>query len=150
MKAAVIGTIEGKPILTNQAMHPFIPLESSQEAHYICACMNNSIFGLAVVAHTQEGGKSFAQSNILEHIRIPRYDPSNSVHRKLAKLSLAAHKAAKVGDEKHLKEIENEIDTLSAKLWGLTDDELREIQQSLHILAEELKTKEQEEEVDEE
>ena len=94
MKAAVVGLVDGKPVMTNQAMHPFVALGKKDEAHYLCACLNSSVVNLAVVSHTQLGGKSFAQSNILEHIRIPRYNPGNSVHRRLAKLSQTAHQAA--------------------------------------------------------
>lgn len=121
--------------MTNQAMHPFIPLEDEKEAHYVCASMNSTPFELAVKAHTQEGGKSFAQSNILEHIRIPRFDPGNPLHRRLAELSKEAHQAAKRDDEARLREIEAEIDKAAAKLWGLTDAELSAVQHSLRELA---------------
>jgi hypothetical protein len=84
---------------------------------------------------TQEGGKSIGTLHILEHIRIPRFDRKNPVHLRLAELSKQAHEAAKVGDETRLREIEAEIDRQAAKLWGLSDDELREIQQSLRELA---------------
>jgi hypothetical protein len=74
--------------------------------------------------------------HILEHIRIPRFDPKNPVHLRLAELSMQAHEAAKIGDEMRLREIEAEIDLWAAKLWDLTDDELRDIQQSLAELSE--------------
>jgi len=51
-------------------------------------------------------------------------------------LSEQAHEAAKVGDERRLQEIEAEIDHWAAQLWNLSDDELREIQQSLAELSE--------------
>jgi hypothetical protein len=51
-------------------------------------------------------------------------------------LSKQAHEAAEIGDEMRLQEIESEIDRQAAKLWGLTDDELRDIQQSLAELSE--------------
>jgi hypothetical protein len=136
MKAAVVGSVDGKPVMTNQAMHPFVSLDKEDEAHYLCGCLNSSIVNLAVISHTQLGGKSFAQSNILEHIRIPRFDRKNPVHLRLAELSKQAHEAAKVGDETRLREIEAEIDRWAAKLWNLTDDELRDIQQSLAELSE--------------
>ncbi|WP_456339172.1 hypothetical protein, partial [Fervidibacter sacchari] len=50
-------------------------------------------------------------------------------------LSMQAHEAAKVGDELRLREIEAEIDLLAAKLWNLSDEELREIQESLAELS---------------
>jgi hypothetical protein len=73
---------------------------------------------------------------LLEHIRIPRFDPKNPVHLRLAELSMQAHEAAKAGDEMRLREIEAEIDLWAAKLWNLSDDELRDIQQSLAELSE--------------
>jgi len=35
------------------------------------------------------------------------------------------------GDPVRMREIEAEVDRLAARLWGLTDAELREIQESL-------------------
>jgi hypothetical protein len=131
IKAAVIGQVDCKPVMTNQAMHPFVSLEREEEAHFLCACLNSSIFDFAVKSHTQLGGKSFAQANILERIRIPRFDPSDPVHCRLAELSEAAHAAAARDDARTLHELEAEIDHQAARLWGLSDAELREIQHSL-------------------
>jgi len=131
MQAAVVGTVDGKPVVTNQAMHPFIPLDDADEAHYVCACLNSSPFDLAVQSHTEKGGKSFAQSNILEHLRVPRYDPKNQVHRRLAELSQQAHAIAAGETEGNLADVEREIDEWSAKVWGLTAAELAAVQNAL-------------------
>lgn len=74
--------------------------------------------------------------HILENIRIPRYDPKNPIHRLLAELSEKAHEAAQHCDDVTLRQIETEIDRQAALLWGLSDDELREIQESLRELSE--------------
>jgi len=73
--------------------------------------------------------------HVLENIRIPRYDPQDAVHRCLAELSQTAHQAA-VGATGGLPlhEIEAEIDRQAAQVWGLSEDELREIQASLQEL----------------
>jgi hypothetical protein len=134
MQAAVVGLVDGKPVMTNQAMHPFVPLDREDEAHYLCACLNSSVVNLAVISHTQLGGKSFAQSNILEHIRIPRFDPKNPVHLRLAELSMRAHEAMASGLTERVAAIEAEIDRLAARLWGLTDEELKAIQVNLQLL----------------
>jgi hypothetical protein len=73
--------------------------------------------------------------HILEHIRVPRYAPDDPVHARLAELSRQAHAAAQRDDAAQLREIEKEIDLAAAALWGLTPDELREIQRSLHELS---------------
>jgi hypothetical protein len=134
MRAAVVGLVDGKPVMTNQAMHPFVPLDREDEAYYLCACLNSSVVNLAVISHTQLGGKSFAQSNILEHIRIPRFDPKNPVHLRLAELSMRAHEAMASGLTERVAAIEAEIDRLAARLWGLTDEELKAIQVNLQLL----------------
>jgi hypothetical protein len=73
--------------------------------------------------------------SVLEHIRIPRYDPADAVHRRLAELSQAAHQAAAgAPGVAPLPEIEAEIDRQAAQLWGLSAAELREIQRSLREL----------------
>ena len=131
MMVAVCGRYKGKPVMTNQAMHPFISLDNLVEAHYICSIMNSAPFELAVISHTQKGGKSFAQSNILEKIRIPKFDEKKQVHINLSNLSKEAHLMKSKGDEEEVKRIEAEIDKWAAKLWGLTDEELAEIKSSL-------------------
>lgn len=135
MKAAVVGSVGGKPVMTNQAMHPFVSLDKEDEAHYLCACLNSSVVNLAVISHTQLGGKSFAQSNILERIRIPRFDPGNPVHIRLAELSKEAHAAAARGDAQGLRAIEAEIDQQAAQVWGLRAEELQAVQESLSELS---------------
>ena len=58
----------------------------------------------------------------------------NPTHHQLAALSQQAHEATAAGDAARVQEIEAEIDQLAAKLWGLTEEELREIQESLEEL----------------
>ncbi|MGC9084380.1 MAG: hypothetical protein ACP5ME_14545, partial [Anaerolineae bacterium] len=103
-----------------------------EEAHFVCACLNSSIGQMVAVSYAVE---IQMDPHILEHIRIPRYDPENPVHRRLSELSREAHAAAEAEDEKRLRAIEAEIDRQAAKLWGLTDRELLEVQQSLRELA---------------
>jgi hypothetical protein len=122
MQATVIDNIEGKPIMTNQAMHPFIGLDNQDEAHYIAACLNSAPFEYAVISHTQLGGKSFAQAGILERLRIPRYDVTNPIHHDLMRLSLAAHQG---------KSDDSEIAKTAAALWRISSQELAQILTSL-------------------
>jgi hypothetical protein len=68
---------------------------------------------------------------ILENIRIPKFDITNSLYVALSKLSFEAHKAAEIGDEARLKGIEEEIDGVSIKIWQIEDSEVKEIKQSL-------------------
>ncbi len=131
MTAAVVGTRDGKATVPDHKLM-LVDCSSEQEAYFVCACLNSSLGQFIARSYAVE-----IQMNphILEHIRIPRYDPSNPVHRRLAELSQAAHEAARRGNTAELARIEAEIDRQAAQLWGLTEAELREIQQSLRELA---------------
>jgi DNA anti-recombination protein RmuC len=62
------------------------------------------------------------------------YVPTNLTHQQLARLSQRAHELAAAGDEQALKAVEDEVDRAAAELWGITDEELAEIQRSLEEL----------------
>lgn len=127
MTASVVGCHNGKPIVPDHKLM-LVDCNSKEEAHFVCACLNSVLSQFVAQSYAVE---IQIDPHILEHIRIPRFDPQNPLHCRLAELSEQAHKAARLGCEKQLQAIEAEIDLMAAKLWGLTDDELREIQQSL-------------------
>jgi methylase of polypeptide subunit release factors len=114
-QAAIAAHDSAKPIMPNQAMHPFIPLQNEDEAHYLAACLNSVPFMLAVRSHTQPGGKSFAQPGILKVLRLPRYNARKSLHRQLVQLSRCAH-AGQLDTEDHT--------VLAAQVWDLSVAEL--------------------------
>ena len=71
----------------------------------------------------------FFSAHILDNIKIPKFDQRNTTHVELAHLSEKCHK--KAAAEIDVSDLETQIDELSAELWGLTKDELKEIQESL-------------------
>lgn len=129
MEAAVIGQKEGKAIIPNQAMHPFIACEDEKEAYYIVAVLNSLIFEYYVLAQAQIGGKSFAQPGILARIRLPKYDANDPIHQQLSLLSQQAH-----SDAEARTLIECEINQLSGSLWDLNQDEMKAIERSMDLL----------------
>jgi hypothetical protein len=131
LDAAVAPPFDDKPTVPDHTLI-LIDCASNEEAHYLCAALNSSPVRLGVQAYIV----LHPDPHILEHIRIPRFDRKNPVHLRLAELSKQAHEAAKVGDEMRLREIEAEIDLWAAKLWGLSGEELREVQESLAELSE--------------
>ena len=138
--AAVATLHNGKPVVAD---HTLITIECYQEeeAHYLCGALNSSCARLCVQAYIV----LHPDPHILEHIRIPRYDPTDAVHRRLSELSQAAHEAAQRGDTAEVTRLEAEIDRQAAQVWGLTQEELREIQRSLREWAESPAPKEAEE-----
>jgi hypothetical protein len=72
--------------------------------------------------------------HVLEHVRLPQFDPNDTQHERLAKLSVEAHQlAVEAPDAEHqrLAMVEAEIDETAAAVWGITDTELWDIQSSL-------------------
>lgn len=129
MRAAVVNTGDDKPIISNQAMHPFIALSDEDEAHFLAACLNSAPFEFAVISHTQYGGKSFAQPGLLKRLNLPQYDPQHPLHQQLSLCSRRAHTA--IANGLSATDIEAQIHTLAASLWGLTDREWQDVQRSL-------------------
>jgi hypothetical protein len=141
--AAVIGKKKdvnlGKVQLLPDATLMFIPCKSEDEAHYLCASLN-SIFTRFVatcyaVLHVGQ--------HVLKYTDIRQYDANNPNHQKLAELSKKAHLLAVEIHERsdfsardRLQVIEGGIDQVLAKAYGILDDELDEIRNTMKILKE--------------
>ncbi len=121
MTAAVIQTGNERPIIPQETV-TFVPCDSLDEAHYICALVNSTPFDFVAQSYSQRGGKSFGTPSILKRIRIPLFDAKNAIHGELAVLSQQAHVGEIASDK---------IDHLAAKLWTLTPIELSEMHDQL-------------------
>jgi len=71
--------------------------------------------------------------HVLENICIPKFDNKDKLHLKFTDLSELAHKETAKGND--VSEIEMEIDELAANIWGLTKEELKEIQAALEEIS---------------
>ncbi|MDK2931116.1 MAG: hypothetical protein PWR07_1247 [Bacillota bacterium] len=124
---APVGPTE-KPVVPDHTCI-MIDCSSEEEAHYVCAALNSSPARLAIknyiVLHPDP--------HVLNNVRLPKFTRRDPVHRALAQLSEEAHRLVAPPDEKgaELQRVEEEIDRQAAALWGLTDDELQEIQACL-------------------
>ena len=133
LACAVVSDHEGKTVIPQHTV-TLVGLDNAEEAHYVCAVANPSLVNFALQSYSQMGGKSFGTPHVLKNIRVPCYEPVRSTHRQLAALSQWAHAATAAGDAARVREIEVEIDRLAAELWGLSQQELEEIQRSLEEL----------------
>ena len=79
-------------------------------------------------------GYKHVSMSFVRALAIHHYDAANPTHHQLAALSQEAHAATAAGDAARVQEIEAEIDRLAAGLWGLSRQELEEIQRSLEEL----------------
>jgi hypothetical protein len=131
VRAAVVSESEGKPVCPEHNTS-FLDLLRENEAHFVCALLNSAVGDFSIRTFYSGGGGGIGSPGVLQSIRIPKFDPKNKVHKELAGLSQNAHYAASIGDEAGLEEIiEPRIDELAAQIWGLSGEELKEIQTSL-------------------
>jgi len=118
----------------------FIPANSKAEAYFISSILNSTISMFIIASYTIE---THISTDILNYVKIPKFNPKNPLHQKLSQLSQKAHEIAKKIYEENredlkedLKKIEEEIDKTVAELYGITDEELKEIKKCLMILKE--------------
>jgi methylase of polypeptide subunit release factors len=126
MTAAVVGSKDRKPVIPDHKLM-VVEVESSEHAHYLCAVLNSSEVRVAVAGYAEN---IQMDTHILENICIPAFDRQDRTHIKLSQLSKDAHLAAESGSLDRLEKIENDIDAQVAKLWNLTQEELKQIKQS--------------------
>jgi len=117
-----------------------IPFNNKNEAHYVSAILNSTVISLVISAYAIE---TTMDLRVINHVKIPKFNPKNPLHQKLSQLSQKAHEIAKKIYEENredlkedLKKTEEEIDKTVAELYGITDEELKEIRKCLMILKE--------------
>ena len=127
LTAAVVGVFEKKPVVPDHKL-VIVASRSKEEVHYLCALLNSVPARLFVDSYCIETQYS---AHIFNMLRIPPFQKTIGLHRKLAELSEAAHKATANGDTDEVGRIEKEVDRWAAKLWDLSEEELAEIKRSL-------------------
>lgn len=127
LTCAVINELEGKPVVPDHKLI-LVSCDSAAEAHYICACLQSAPARYLVRSYSIETQIS---THILQRIPVERYSAAQALHRDLASCSLRAHRFVQQGRTDEVAAVEAEIDQLAAQLWGLSDTELKDIQDSL-------------------
>jgi hypothetical protein len=128
LMASTISIVDRKPIIPDHKLM-LVDCNTKREAYYLTGVLNSSPANFTAISYAIE-----IQFNphILENIRIPKFDPKNKFHLQLSELSEKAHEAA--AKDVDTSAIENQIDDLVAEIWGLTEEELKEIKTSLEEL----------------
>jgi len=154
--AAVIGLVNGKPVVPAHTV-VLIDCNDEYEAHFVCALINSSPAQLVVQSYIV----LHPDPHILDNLRIPRYNPAEDLHRRLAELSKEAHACAQtlqafadleaeLGREKRLvQQIEQALleaagqgaipaDKQHFVQWAQTRQRLRQIEAEIDRLAAQL------------
>lgn len=125
----VTDPVLGDRVPLTQHVVTICPLESTEAAFFFSACGNSS--PATLLHYVSSTGKSFGQPSILNRIRIPTFSEKDDTHSQLSKLSRECHEAAEQNATNRIAKLEAEIDDTVAHLWGITDSELRAIQDAL-------------------
>ena len=104
-----------------------IGLDDIKEAHFICALVNSSISNYIVQAYIS----LHPSPHVMKYIGVPLFDKQNKIHLELASLSEEAHLATSDCNMAGVVDLETRIDDITARLWNIAPDELREIRESL-------------------
>jgi len=105
-----------------------VTVSSRDESLFLAGVLNSSPVRCYInnmIVETQIG------TDILSFINIPSFDSKNSIHKRISEISDKCHTAVENGDTETLAELENQIDKTAAQLWGITDEELKAIQDAL-------------------
>ena len=98
--------LKGKLIIPDSKVL-FCPLKDEGEAHYLCAILNSKIATDIIEGYTLELQRGI---DILDFIRIPKFDSTCELHLKLESLSKKAHEVFM--NKEQLTQIENEVNGL--------------------------------------
>ena len=126
--AGVVGMKDGKPAIPDHTLI-FVGCQTKQEAHYICGILNSAPADLLVRGYVA----LHPSPHVLETLRIPRFDPKDSEHVRIADLSMEAHDV--VSDPSVLAQATKKLDKSVGKVFGLPSSEVELCLASLDELA---------------
>jgi len=126
-QAAFVGPHAGRSVLPDHKLM-MVACSSQQEADFLLAMLNSAPSRLAIYSYVISTSIS---THVLENVAIPQFDSKNSDQALLVKLSRECHVAAARGDGVGIAALEDQIDITAARIWSVTNSELRAIQDAL-------------------
>jgi type II restriction/modification system DNA methylase subunit YeeA len=116
-----------------------IPVGNKDEAYYLAGILNSMLITFAL---------QYAVVESISNLKIPKFDPNNELHRRIAELSRRAHELARcvyarskpsycagINAEDELRKVEDELDLAVARLYGVSEGELKEFRRLMAILS---------------
>lgn len=117
IEAAVFGEAQllpghnPKPIVPDHKIY-FLPCSDENIAHFVCALLNSEIVSTFINSFTVK----LQVGTIFRHLKLPQFDPTSRLHKRIANLSRLAHK---VGINKY---IQNIINYLALRIIQVADN----------------------------
>ncbi|GAF74661.1 unnamed protein product, partial [marine sediment metagenome] len=124
IEGAVVHKKDSRVIIPDHKL-VFVEFNDDSESHFFCALINSTpfnFFALSSSVTTQHAPK------VLREIMVPQFDPSDSTHQDLSRLSKESHRKTAAGID--VIDLEEQIDELTAEIWELTMEELKNIKDS--------------------
>lgn len=90
------------------------------EAHYLCAIINSTPVREFIRSYSS-AGRGFGAPSVMNYVGIPKFDPKNELHHKLARVSKTLHDLKAKGKLDEVARLEKEVDRLVRTLFGIRD-----------------------------
>jgi hypothetical protein len=130
MRVSAVGSFESRLCIPEHNAS-FCAFETDSEAYFLCALLSSAAADLSIRSFYSGGGGGIASPDVVKSLQLPAFNANNKQDNILVALSDKCHVAGAKGDSDAVAGLEAEIDRAAAQLWGITDDELRAIQDAL-------------------
>jgi len=129
VRASVSGPSSVEKVKPSLPDHTIVAVSCDNEraAYFVAGLLNSSPADIAAAAYIV----LHPSPHIMKNIAVPRFKKTDVAHTHLAELSRQCHVAAQDNSEDKITELEGEIDEVAAKIWGITDAELKAIHAAL-------------------
>lgn len=91
---------------------------NESEAHYLCAVINSTPVREFIKSYSS-AGRGFGAPSVMSHVGIPKFQPENKLHQKLAQLSKTLHDLKAKNELDEVTRLEREVDSLVYKLFNI-------------------------------
>lgn len=132
---AVVGPERGKVVVPAHTV-VLIGCQTADEAHFICGLLASSLYRLAINAYFV----LHPSPHVMNNVNVPSFQADRIQHQQISQHSQRAHELAPLayaGDVEalqQLRQVEADVDRAAAALWGVTEQELADVQASLREL----------------
>ena len=94
--------------------------DNEVEAHYLCAIINSTPVREFIKSYSS-AGRGFGTPSVMNHVGIPKFNPKNTLHKKLAQISKILHQLKAKNELAKIPKLEKQNDELVRKLFGLDE-----------------------------
>lgn len=92
--------------------------DNEDEAHYLCAVINSALVREFIKSYSS-AGRGFGAPSVMNHVGIPKFNPKNTLHKKLARVSKTLHDLKSKNKQNEIAKLEKELDNLVHQLFGI-------------------------------